>query len=868
MFDRFTERARKVMTLARQEAQRFNHDYIGTEHILLGLVQEGSGVAAQVLKSLDVDLKKIRMEVEKIVKNGTNMVTMGQLPFTPRAKKVLELALEEAENLGHSYIGTEHLLLGLIRENEGIAAQVLLNLGTTLEEVREQVLELLGADQGEGGPQAGHGPAQGAQPAQPAAEASFSSGESEEPASETPQQAAPGKSKTPALDAFGRDLTDLARENQLDPVIGRQREIERVMQILSRRTKNNPVLLGEAGVGKTAIVEGLAQLIVSGNVPEILRGKRVVTLDLAMMVAGTKYRGQFEERIKAVMTEVRRAKNVILFIDELHTLVGAGGAEGAIDASNVLKPALSRGEVQCIGATTLDEFRKYIEKDGALERRFQTIVVEPPSKDETFEILKGLRERYEKHHRVKYSDQALRDAIDLSTRYITGRFLPDKAIDVIDEAGARIRLRSMSNPPDLRELDDEIRKLDGDKAEAVQAQDFEKAARLRDKVQKLKKKRQQAMDDWRKETREAEGVVDSDVIRETVSRVTGVPLTRIESGEADRLLHMEDELRKNVVGQERAVSAVSRSVRRSRSGLKNPKRPAGSFIFLGPTGVGKTLLAKQLARFMFGDEDALIHIDMSEYMEKHNVSRLVGAPPGYVGYEEGGQLSEKVRRRPYSVVLFDEIEKAHSDVFNMLLQILEEGRLTDSFGRHVDFRNTVIILTSNIGSAIIKNQATLGFTKTTDTVADSGYQKMKDQLARELERHFRPEFLNRIDEVVVFRTLVPEDLKQIIDIELQGVKARLMEKNVDMVLTEAAKEYIISESLELDFGARPLKRALEKLIEDPLSERMLRGDVVPNTRVDVDSKDGALTFISSPRPEASAATAAPSGAGPATAAGV
>jgi ATP-dependent Clp protease ATP-binding subunit ClpC len=706
-----------------------------------------------------------------------------------------------------------------------------MNLGTKLEEVREEVLDLLGADSGES-------PGGGGTP-------EFGSGDADEPGESTPSS---GKSKTPALDAFGRDLTELARESALDPVIGRAREIERVMQILSRRTKNNPVLLGEPGVGKTAIVEGLAQLIVSGQVPEILRGKRVVTLDLAMMVAGTKYRGQFEERIKAVMTEVRRAKNVILFIDELHTLVGAGGAEGAIDASNVLKPALSRGELQCIGATTLDEYRKYIEKDGALERRFQMIMVEPPSKDETYEILQGLKVRYEEHHHVKYTDQALRQAIDLSTRYVTGRFLPDKAIDVIDEAGARIRLRSMTQPPDLKELDDEIRGLDGEKAEAVQGQDFERAAKLRDQVQKLKKKRQSILEQWRRETRETEGLVDADAIQETVSRVTGIPLTRSESGEAQRLLGMEDEIRAGVVGQEPALSAVCRAVRRSRSGLKNPQRPVGSFVFLGPTGVGKTLLAKALAKFMFGDEEALIHIDMSEYMEKHNVSRLVGAPPGYVGYEEGGQLSEKVRRRPYSVVLFDEIEKAHHDVFNMLLQILEEGRLTDSFGRHVDFRNTIIILTSNIGSSIIKNQATLGFTKTSDA-EEGNYQKMKAQLDRELERHFRPEFLNRIDEVVVFRQLNRDDLKQIIDIELAGVLKRLSERGVLLTVSDEAKERIIDQGCDLEYGARPLKRAIEKLVEDPLSERVLRGQIPERSKVDMVSGDDGLDFHVATLPE-------------------
>src|SRR5579862_3421938 len=668
MYERFTDRARKVMALANQEAQRFNHEYIGTEHILLGLVKEGSGVGANVLKNLDVDLRKVRLEVEKLVKSGPDMVTMGKLPQTPRAKKVIEYAIEEARNLNHNYVGTEHLLLGLLREQEGVAAQVLMNLNLKLEEVREEVLNLLG-----------HGMDAG--------------GESERGATSKGN-----KSKTPALDSFGRDLTDLARQGKLDPVIGRQNEIERVIQVLSRRTKNNPVLLGEAGVGKTAIVEGLAQLVVDSNVPELLRDKRIVVLDLAMMVAGTKYRGQFEERIKAVMNEVRRAKNTILFIDELHTLVGAGGAEGAIDASNVLKPALARGEIQCIGATTLDEYRKYIEKDGALERRFQQIIVNPPSTSEAVEILKGLRDRYEAHHRVQIKDEALVGAVELSDRYITGRCLPDKAIDVIDEAGARIRLKAMTRPPDLKELDAQIEQLNQEKESAVAEQDFEKAAHLRDQSDKLKKKKENLLKDWRDRSREADGVVDEEVVAEVVSKMTGIPLTRMSTEDSLRLLTMEDELHKTVVSQHEAICAIAKAVRKSRAGLKDPKRPIGSFIFSGPTGVGKTLLAKRLAHFMFGDENALVQIDMSEYMEKHNVSRLIGAPPGYIGYEEGGQLTEKIRRRPYSVVLLDEIEKAHPDVWNMLLQIMEEGRLTDNVGRVVDFKNTIIIMTTNIGA--------------------------------------------------------------------------------------------------------------------------------------------------------------------------
>jgi len=797
MYERFTDRARKVMQLANQEAQRFNHEYIGTEHILLGLVKEGSGVAANVLKNLDVDLRKIRMEVEKIVQSGPDMVTIGKLPQTPRAKKVIEYAIEEARNLNHNYVGTEHLLLGLLREQEGVAAQVLMNLGLKLEDVREEVLNLLGHNS--------------------MATEESSSGSSGE------RQSRQGRSKTPALDSFGRDLTELARQGKLDPVIGRANEIERVIQILSRRTKNNPVLLGEAGVGKTAIVEGLAQLVVDSNVPDLLRDKRIVVLDLAMMVAGTKYRGQFEERIKAVMNEVRRAKNTILFIDELHTLVGAGGAEGAIDASNVLKPALARGEIQCIGATTLDEYRKYIEKDSALERRFQQIIVNPPSKEETIEILRGLRDRYEAHHRVQIKDEALEAAVELSDRYITARCLPDKAIDVIDEAGARLRLKAMTKPPDLKDIDAQIEQLNQEKEAAVGRQDFETAANLRDQADKLKKKKEQLTRDWRDKAKEVDGVVDEEVVREVVGKMTGVPLTKINKDETARLLTMEEELHKTVVSQHEGITAIAKAVRKSRAGLKDPKRPIGSFIFAGPTGVGKTLLAKKLAAFMFGDENALVQIDMSEYMEKHNVSRLIGAPPGYVGYEEGGQLTEKIRRRPYSVVLLDEIEKAHPDVWNMLLQILEEGRLTDNVGRIVDFKNTILIMTTNIGAADIAGRKSFGYTGGRVQSAEASYNEMKAQLKSAMEKEFRPEFLNRLDDIIVFRALTPEDLKKIVDIELSKVKKRLADKGLNLELSEEAKEFLIEKGTNTEYGARPLRRAIEQYLEDPMAEDLLRG---------------------------------------------
>ena len=786
MFEKFTERARKVMGIARQEAERLNHDYIGTEHILLGLVREGTGVAANVLENVGVEIEKIKLEVEKRVKQGPNMVTLGHLPFTPRAKRVLELAYEEARALEHDYVGTEHLLLGLLREGEGMAAQILNDLGLKHDEIKTEIADMIG-------------------PKAP-------------PAEQGARQK--GETKTPALDSFGRDLTELARQGKLDPVIGREREIERVLQILCRRTKNNPVLLGEAGVGKTAIVEGFGQRVVTGDVPELLRDRRIVVLDLAMMVAGTKYRGQFEERIKAVMNEVRRAKNVILFIDELHTLVGAGGAEGSIDASNVLKPALSRGEVQCIGATTLDEYRKYIEKDAALERRFQTIIVDPPTTEETKEILRGLRDCYEAHHKVEITDAAIDEAVKLSDRYITGRYQPDKAIDVMDESGARIRLRLMTRPPDLKELEKNIQQYERDKNGAVAKQDFELAARHRDKADKLKREMLTRQRRWREKIREKVGLVDEEVIRQVVSSITGIPLSSLQKDESERLLRMEQELHKRVVSQDEAIRAIARAIRRSRAGMKDPKRPVGSFMFLGPTGVGKTLLGKALAEFLFGSEDALIQIDMSEYMEKHTVSRLVGAPPGYIGFEEGGQLTEKVRRRPYSVILFDEIEKAHTDVFNILLQIMEDGRLTDSYGRAVTFRNAVVIMTSNVGAQAIKHQGTLGFRQRS---TDEDYKEMVARLKTEMEKQFRPEFINRLDDVIVFKALTKDDLYKIIEIEIGKVRGRLRERGMELELVQDVKDFLIERGYSPEFGARPLKRQIEQLIEDPLSDEILRG---------------------------------------------
>jgi len=803
MFNRFTERARKVIILAKEEARRFNHDYIGTEHILLGLIREGEGVAAAVLQKMGLSLENIRLEIEKLVQPGPTTQIIGDIPFTPRAKKALELAAEEARALGHNYIGTEHLLLGLIREGEGVASQVLLNLGLDLDRVRNEVMELLGSVL----PGLGQGQ--------------------------------PTKTKTPALDAFGRDLTVLAKENKLDPVIDRRPEIERVIQILSRRTKNNPVLLGEAGVGKTAIVEGLAQGIVEGNVPEVLRNKRIVILDLALMVAGTKYRGQFEERIKAVMEEIKRSQDVIIFIDELHTLVGAGAAEGAIDASNILKPALSRGEIQCIGATTMDEYRKYVEKDAALERRFQTIMVEPPSVVQTIEILKGLRDKYEAHHRVTFTDDALEAAAKLADRYISGRFLPDKAIDLIDEAGSRERLNVLIVPPEIKKLEEKVESLRKEKEVYIKSQDFEKAASLRDQERIARGELEQLNREWSQSKDKMRPEVSEEEIAKIVAQWTGIPIFRLEEKESEKLLKIEDELHKRVVGQDEAISAIAHAIRRSRAGIKDPRRPIGSFIFLGPTGVGKSLLARALAEFMFGDEDALLQLDMSEYMEKFNVSRLIGAPPGYVGYEEGGQLTEKVRRRPYAVILLDEIEKAHPDVFNLLLQVFEDGRLTDSFGRKVDFRNSVMIMTSNVGAELIRKTGSLGFKTQKEEVT---YQEMKEKLLEEVKRIFKPEFLNRIDDIIVFRPLVKEDLLYIIDIEVGFVAARLKEQNISLEVSQEAKDLLIEKGFDPIFGARPLKRTIQRFLEDPLASEIISKKFKDGSVVRVSRKNEELIF--------------------------
>jgi len=800
MFERFTDRARRVVVLAQEEARLLNHNYIGTEHILLGLIHEGEGVAAKALESLGISLEAVRNQVEEIIGQGGSSPS-GHIPFTPRAKKVLELSLREALQLGHNYIGTEHILLGLIREGEGVAAQVLVKLGADLSRVRQQVIQLLSGYSGSGG--SGEGGTHGGPGDKAGATAGGSGGDS--------------GSGSLVLDQFGRNLTQLAREKGLDPVIGRSRETERVMQILSRRTKNNPVLVGEPGVGKTAIVEGLAQSIAADTVPETLTGKQLYTLDLGALVAGSRYRGDFEERLKKVLKEIKSRGDIILFIDEIHTLVGAGAAEGAIDAASILKPMLARGELQTIGATTLDEYRKHLEKDAALERRFQKVVVDEPSVPHTIEILKGLRDRYETHHRVTITDQALVAAANLADRYISDRHLPDKAIDLIDEAGSRLRIKRMETPPEYKELEAEIAEVVGQKKEAVESQQFEEAGRLRDKEKELLSRRDSMEGEARASGVDLFDEVDEEAIAEVLSLWTGIPVYKLTEEETQKLLRMEDELHKRVIGQQDSIKAVSQAIRRTRAGLKDPKRPSGSFIFLGPSGVGKTELAKTLAEFLFGDESALISLDMSEYQEKHTVSRLVGSPPGYVGYEEGGQLTEKVRRKPFSVVLFDEVEKAHPDVFNTLLQILEEGRLTDSQGRSVDFRNTVLIMTSNLGTADLR-KANLGFTKADEAVS---YERMKEKVTDALKQHFRPEFLNRIDDVIVFHELSQPEVRQIVDLMVARTAEQLAGQGMGLELTDAAKDHLAQEGYDPTMGARPLRRALQHLVEDPLSERLL-----------------------------------------------
>ncbi len=803
MFERFTERARQVVVLAQDEARALKHNYIGTEHILLGLLREEEGLAARVLESLDITVEEVRAQVARIVGQGDE-VTTGQIPFTPRAKKVLELALREALSLGHNYIGTEHILLGLVRENEGVAARILLDFDADAEKIRNEIIRMLS------------GP-----------------GRRQQGASGAPGE----KSKSSKLlDQFGRNLTKLAAESKLDPVVGRQTEIERVMQILSRRTKNNPVLIGEPGVGKTAVVEGLAARISGNQVPELLKGKQIYTLDLAALVAGSKYRGEFEERLKKVMKEITQRGDIILFIDELHNLVGAGAAEGAIDAASILKPALARGELQTIGATTLDEYRKYLERDAALERRFQQIRVEEPSVDDTVQILRGLRDRYEAHHRCKISEEALGAAAVLSDRYIQDRHLPDKAIDLIDEAASRMRIKTMSAPPRYRELEDEIEKVRKDKEGSIEAQEFEKAASLRDKERKLTQKKRELEENWRAEEGTGEQPeIGEEEIADIVSMWTGIPVFKLTEAESQKLIRMEDELHKRVIGQEEAIVAVSKSIRRARAGIKDPKRPTGSFIFLGPSGVGKTELARTLAEFLFGDEDAMIQVDMSEYMEKHSVSRLVGSPPGYIGYDEGGQLTEAVRRKPYSVVLLDEVEKAHPDVFNILLQILEDGKLTDAQGRKVDFRNTIVIMTSNIGAATISKNQTLGFSVGDDS--GLSYEEMKDRIMGELKKVFRPELLNRIDEVIVFHKLTKDEIMTIVDLMMKRLREQMGEHEAAIELTEGAKELLVEKGYDPTMGARPLRRAIQRHIEDPLADFVLGRELGPGSTILVDRKN-------------------------------
>ncbi len=804
MQERFTERVRRVMYISREEASRLQHDYVGTEHLLLGLIREGEGVAAMVLLNLGIDLDTIRQAVEDAVPVGGGTLTVNELPYNQSARRALELSVEEAKRLGHNYVGTEHLLLGLMRESKGMAAQVLAALGIEVNRVRQEVMSLLGGE------------------FQPSRTSSHKE-----------------KSKTPVLDLFCRDLTQLARENKLDPIIGRDLEIERVIQILSRRKKNNPALIGEPGVGKTAIVEGLAQRIIDGKVPETLGHKRVLTLDMAAIVAGTKYRGQFEERLKAVISEISGSGDVILFIDELHTIVGAGAAEGAIDASNMLKPALARGELQCIGATTLEEYRKHVEKDGALERRFQTVMVDPPTVDQTIGILRGLQKKYESHHRVRYSDEAIVASARLSDRYISDRYLPDKAIDVVDEAGSRVKLSRFSTCPNLTELEQRLREIGDEKDKAVSGQNFEKAASLRDEQRRIEAQLTSQRKKWEDELSQTVGTVTEEDISCVVSMWTGIPLYRLEQKEQERLLKMENELRKRIVGQDEALRVISQAIRRGRAGLKDFRRPIGSFIFLGPTGVGKTALARALADFLFDDESALVRVDMSEYMEKFSVSRLIGAPPGYVGYDEGGQLTEKVRRRPYSVVLLDEIEKAHPDVFNILLQILEDGLLTDSFGRKVNFKNTVLIMTSNIGTREIKGGVSLGFQPSSE---EATYEKMKERLLQEVKRIFNPEFLNRVDDVVVFRSLGRNEMAQIVDILIGELSNRLMERRIEIKLTPEAKELLIEEGFDPAYGARPLRRSIQRLIEDPLSEELLKGRFSEGMVISIVREGQKLTF--------------------------